>query len=458
MAAPNSPDPLGKSPEKPAAKGNGAAKFGRVPSSRRVSVSEILTTVNVSKDEFKEQRRTVALLLLEIVAIVAVHVLLLVFLKVPTPVKPLQIETNDSGQAMHVWLQVRPQCWALPDWPGLLKSVRSTHATGKSALVGEGPARYMQLDGVVDEPARAAVSQWASSQANACLAVTKGKEEYQQIVRASWTPTTEADFAKAAATLLSAGATVTSQQWEPTALFILESLAFPERSLQIDTARKALASGGLKNFVVEPTTKATLGATAHQRWQKGAIEPFKKVQRGAIAIQMVIFALLAAIWMVVLRGRFANSDDLNPLTFLEGVTRGLIGAVLVGVLVALIGRKIGIDFAPLQARVAETDAASSVLSLLSLGLLWPLVHGIVLHGYVQRRLAQTLEAWPSIAVAAIAFPLCQVAVVPLVSPQVVLWLPVAALAGFLAHSTGRLGPALVVTAVAQFAITLLALF
>ena len=196
----------------------------------------------------------------------------------------------------------------------------------------------------------------------------------------------------------------------------------------------------------------------YQRWTKAAIEPFKKLQRGAIALQLVVFAVLCAIWMLVIRGRFARADEPEPLTFLEGLTRGVIGSVIAGMAVALLGRKIGIDFRLIQAHVRQPDVASTVLAFVSFGLLWPVLHGAVVFGYLQRRLNQELPAAAAIGVAAVALPLGQFMVVPLPSPQLFLWVPVGALAGFLAQSTGRLGPALSVVAATQAAIVILALF
>ncbi len=429
------------------------------PGSRRVSVSEILTSVAASQDEQRSHRWHLAGLWAEGAAIVAVHMLLFVLLKVPAPHLPQRVETADSGKDQHVWLQLRPLCWSAPaDWDGLFKGAQLVNATGKTNLVGKGDNRTIQLDNVVDEKTRKDLEVWADAQAGTCLFVEKGKDEYQLLVKATWSPTGPEQLDKAAASLPQAGVTLVSAQWQPTPLFALEAIDFPARSMEVPRVYKALAAAGLRNFTVEPATDAAIDATMYQRWSKAALEPFKKAQRGVIALQMIVFAVLCAIWMIVIKGRFARDNEMEPLTFLEGLTRGVIGAAVAAVVVGLLGKKIGIDFKLLQAQVRLIDAPSTVLAFVSFGLLWPILHGVVVHGYLQRRLAQELTPVFAIGTAAVVLPLGQFLVLPLPSPQLFLWIPVGALGGYLVWSTGRLGPALAVTTATQAAIVLLALF
>ncbi|MBM4342556.1 MAG: hypothetical protein FJ100_04170 [Deltaproteobacteria bacterium] len=470
MAAANPPDPghgtprdSGPAPSSPADPADRSPRQAKEPikaasAARRISVSEILTSVAVSKDEQRSHRWHLAGVWAEGAAIMAIHMLLFVFLKVPAPVIPQRVETADSGVDQHVWLQVRPLCWAAPEWDSLVKGAQAVNATGKTKLTGEGDKRTIQLDNVVDDKTKKGMLAWAGAQRNACLIVEKGKEEYQLLVKATWSPTSQEQVDRAAAALPQAGVTLVSAQWLPTPLFALESTSFPARTMESQHVHKVLASAGLRNFAVETATDAAVDATMYQRWSKAALEPFKKAQRGAIALQMVVFAVLCAIWMLVLKGRFVREDEPEPLTFLESLTRGVIASVVAGLVVALLGKKIGIDFRLLQAQVRLPDAPSTVLAFVSFGLLWPALHGVVVHGYLQRRLGQEVPAPIAIGVAAVLLPLGQSLVVPLPSPQLFLWIPVGVLGGYLAWSTGRLGPALAVTTATQAAIVLLALF
>lgn len=451
-ARPPPGDPADRSPRsvKPPAK----APVG----ARRVSVNDILTSAAVSKDEQRSHRWQLAGLWAELAAIVAIHMLLFVLLKVPAPHVPQRVESADSGKDQHVWLQLRPVCWSAPDWAALFKGAQAVNATGKTKLVGDGDNRTIQLDNIVDDKTRKDLDAWAGAQRNACLIIEKGKEEYQVLVKATWTPTGPDQLAKAALALPQAGVTLVSAQWQPSPLFALEAADFPARSLEIPRVHKALAGAGLRNFAVETATDAAIDATMYQRWSKAALQPFKVAQRGVIALQLIVFALLCVAWMVVIKGRFARADEPEPLSFLEGLTRGGIGAVVAGLAVALLGKKIGIDFKLLQAQVRLVDAPSTVLAFVSFGLLWPVLHGVVVHGYVQRRLAQELTPLAAVGVAAVLLPFGQFLILPLPSPQLFLWIPVGALAGYLVWSTGRLGPALAVTTATQAAIVLLALF
>lgn len=79
---------------------------------------------------------------------------------------------------------------------------------------------------------------------------------------------------------------------------------------------------------------------------------------------------------------------------------------------------------------------------------------MVVLGYAERRMAQHLSPHGVIAVVALLFPaaLWLTPVAPPESVQFYLLVPVAAIAGYLRHATGRMGAAVAVTVSVQAAI------
>lgn len=87
--------------------------------------------------------------------------------------------------------------------------------------------------------------------------------------------------------------------------------------------------------------------------------------KGAVAgllLQTAIYAILLALWMPILRGRFATAAARAPLAWSElwrPTTLGVVGALT---LLLLAAKKVGLQLAPLQALAPQPDAFSQALS------------------------------------------------------------------------------------------------
>lgn len=457
MAAPIAPEPGEPKPAEPKAPLPAAAPKVASKGSR-ASVSSLLSSVQASEAEKRSRHLRFFLALVEIAAVVAVHLLLLAVSRLPGPDKLSTEEIKPGGQTRYVWLQVRPRCWDQPNWDTLFRQAQEAVPTAKVSFVGTGDARHLRLDGVMDNDATQHVMDWATQHPNACLNPAKGKEDYSLEVKARWSPTTQADLERAATKLAPAHAAVKRLQWQPDPLLFLQSDDFPERSLVKDEVTKALTAGGLRDFVVEPATEQTIDGQAKAAWRQLAVIPALKAQRGALVVQSAVFLILAALWMLVLRGRFATAPVRETLPWPETLTRvaaGLIAAVAVGMVVA---KKIGFELGPLQALVREPDPLSKAAGMVAYGMALPALQTIVVLGYAERRLAEVTESTNAIVVMAVLYPLglWMAPAVPLWSPQFFLMVPVAAIAGYLLLSTARLGAALTVTLAVQFIVAFMA--
>lgn len=431
---------------------------------KRVSVSSILSSVSVSEEERRDHRIALAKALAECVAVFAVYLGLILALRLPAPERPLPVSEGDGIHPQFVWLQMRAKCWSQPLWPELLKLAQRDNPNVKVALVGEGNDVRLRVDNAVDQPTVDALTKWAGSQYGTCLYVEKikddkVKEEYAYWVKGHWSTTSKDNITAAAAKLKDAHARVASSTWDGVPTFLLESTEFPAASMVPRDVRKAFAAAGIKDFEVEPIGPNSVEAVAVQRWNKTAIEPFRKAQRGANVLQLLIYLGLTVVWLVILRGRFASQeDDEPPTTARQGALRGLLAATVAAAAVFAVARVAGMVSPTIADTAREKDKIGAVLSLLCYGVALPALAGLVCYGYMLRRLTQATETRYAGFVAALLVPMAVFPIAPPLSPPQFLLLPMAAVGALLWHQTGRLGPAVAVVTASGAALAAVALF
>lgn len=452
MAAPSAPEGSEHTSSKAPAEGKGGSLQSRV------SVSSLLSSVQASRQETRSRHVRFGLAVLEVAAIVAVHLMLLAVSRLPGPDKLLTEETKPGARAHYVWLQVRPRCWDHPNWDSLFRQAQELVPTGKVSFVGTGETRHLRIDDVMDTDAAQHVYDWATQHPNACLAPQKGKEEFALEVKARWTATKQADLERAAAQLASAHAAVKRVQWLPEPRLFLQSDDFPERSLTREDVTAALTAAGLRDFVVEPASEQMIDAQAKAAWRHLAVIPTIKAQRGGLVVQAAVYLVLAALWLLVLRGRFAQVPMRETLPWPETLTRVAAGLIAAAAVTLVVAKKIGFELGALQALAREPDALSQIAGLIAYGVALPALQTIVVLGYAVRRLARVTESQSAVAVMAVLYPLglWMAPAVPLMSSQFFLMVPVAAISGYLLLSTARLGAALTVTIAVQFMVAFMA--
>lgn len=429
------------------------------PKDRAAAVADLVGAMQAS--HAPQGARTVPTLLaaIEVIAVTAIHVVLLGLLQMASPEAPRLEQPGPNNSTRHVWATVHPRCWSPPEWPELLRQAGDVNATGHATLVGAGPEQHLRLDGLVSADVAARVHIWAKNQRHACLTVETTREDYTLLVKARWTPTTAADVERATTQLAKANAKVRKAQMLPVPLLHLQSADFPLPGLDVTRVKQALLSGGLRDFTVEAVADPAFDPDANAAWQLHAVLPVVKAERGALLLQALIYALLVALWTVMVRGRFATTPARPALPWGEIGRPLALGTAAALTLTLAVGVKIGLDGKLLHALAPQPDVTARWMGVVAFGVGLPVVNAVVVLGYGWRRMAEVLSQHGAIALMAVLYPaaLWWMPVAPPETPQFYLLVPVAAVAGYLLSATGRLAAALLVVVAVQAVLAWVAL-
>lgn len=413
---------------------------------KRVAVSAILSEVDDSRDGYRDHILDILKSTAEVLLFLVLYIAAMVLVRMPAP-EHADPEEAHGGRSRYVWLQVRPMCWAPPNWTELAAQAQEVAPTARISLQGEGAARFMLVDGLVDSKNAETVRSWGPSVQTACLSVEKGKDDYSLLIKARWTPTDGTQVLKAAEQLATVKAKIRKLIWEPSPVLVIESLDFPAPTMTRDDIRGALEKGGLRDFKVEVASEDVIDDAARAAWRQLAVMPLVLEQRGLLMVQMAAWACLAALLLLIARGRFEGKEEREPMSQVETWTRASVAMALTGIGLLLVFKRLGLPLSPLTAMMPEPDKLSRTLALLGFGLALPVTHTIAMHGYVQRRLSLSFNPRTAGVVTALLFPL-----VPPLSYHFLLWWPVVAMSAYLVYWTGRLGPGLAIVVMVQAAV------